>query len=90
MATWNHRVVRHKGENNEPDWYAIHEVYYDDLGKITGMTVDSASPFGESKNEIKREITNMLAACDKRVIDYDTREELAGYSKWSDIKKKKS
>ena len=88
MSTWNHRVVRHKGEGQEPDWYAIHEVYYNDVGNITGITANKVAPFGESKSEINSELTNMLAACNKKIIDFDTSEESIGHSKWYDVKNK--
>ena len=37
--TWNYRVVRI--EEEEYDRYQLYEVYYDDDGKIEGMTEDS-------------------------------------------------
>jgi hypothetical protein len=37
LSHWNFRIVRHDEEVEE--WYGIHEVYYDDEGKVC-LTVD--------------------------------------------------
>jgi hypothetical protein len=35
---WNHRVIRSR--RNGEEWYAIHEVYYDDDGKPETYTAE--------------------------------------------------
>jgi hypothetical protein len=33
---WNYRIVNATTENGSDDWYALREVFYDDLGKPIG------------------------------------------------------
>ncbi len=36
--SWNYRVVRHSEDDDV--WYAIHEAYYDEDGRLNGLTVE--------------------------------------------------
>ncbi len=67
--TWNHRVVRHEGDDGP--YFQIHGVYYDKDGEPNSITANAVAPFGESPEELKREIQLMLAACGKPVINYE-------------------
>ena len=60
---WNHRVVK---KDNQ---YSIHEVYYDEEDKVAFMTERSVEPHGESLESLKKDLTRMLAACDKDVLE---------------------
>ena len=67
MSHWNHRLIRRGGPGEDP-WYRIHEVYYDDSGKISGWTIDPVEPFGETVEEIRQELEAMLRACGEPVL----------------------
>lgn len=74
MGTWNHRVIWHKPVGRlaklglrEP-WLGIHEVYYDEKGKVRGWTAEATSVTGESTNELIETLTRMLRACDQPVL----------------------
>lgn len=72
--TWNHRVIHHKGEYGE--WYAIHEVHYED-DRVISMTIDDICPNGCTVEELREELGRMLRACDAPVLEYDM--ELGGH-----------
>jgi len=47
--SWNIRIMRHK----RPEvWYALHEVFYDDEGRVTGWTQEPTDVSGETVEEI--------------------------------------
>ena len=52
--------------------YGIHEVYYDDDGVVTNWTAGSVEPFGETVEELRKELVRMLAATNKPVLDAET------------------
>lgn len=64
---WNYRVVR--TEEEEYDSYRLYEVYYDDEGKIEGMTKDSTQPSGESVEELQNDLEYMMEAFGNPVLD---------------------
>jgi len=51
-------------------WYGIHEVFYDEDGKVDGWTEDEEI-MGESLEELKQTLEWMLVCLDKPVLDYD-------------------
>jgi hypothetical protein len=51
-------------------YYQIHEVYYDDDGKMKGMTENAIAPFGETATELQKDLNWMLEAMAKPVLDY--------------------
>jgi len=67
--SWNYRVLRRLIEGT--DTFQIHEVYYREDGGIHAFTEDPVEGFGESLEELKRDLRWMLEACDKEVLDYD-------------------
>lgn len=62
MATWNHRLVEHRYEDERV--YLVHEVHYDETGKPEGFTAREQSP--SSRWEAKK----MLEAFDKPVVGW--------------------
>jgi hypothetical protein len=72
MNTWNHRVVKFK--NDEGDWYAICEVYYED-GKVYAHTSEGVGVSGESIEELRETLRRMLDCLDKEVLDEITEEQ---------------
>jgi hypothetical protein len=51
MMTWNYRVFKEK--NSE---YVIREVHYDENGSIVACTERAVEPFGESLEELAKDI----------------------------------
>lgn len=62
---WNHRVIHFKNEGI--DEYSIHEVYYDKDGNPNGYT-DPTAPFGESVDELARDVCYIAGALAKPVL----------------------
>ena len=68
---WNYRVV-HIIDTNGKDWYAIHEVYYDDEYSAPKMvTTDSVSVGGEDLEELAADMVHYFKALSKPVLEYD-------------------
>lgn len=78
MTTWNYRVIRRDGNDHSGSvsCYGIHEVYYDDTGGVTMYTKDPMDPFGESVEELRKNLEDMLLAVDKPFLDA---KDLPGY-----------
>jgi hypothetical protein len=55
--TWNYRIIKHDAAKH--NYFAIHEVFYDDKGKITNWTERPIDIIGESKTDIKRTLKQM-------------------------------
>lgn len=47
--SWNIRIMRH---TKPGEWYALHEVYYDDDGRVISWTQEPLDISGESVEEI--------------------------------------
>lgn len=75
MMTWNHRVMR--GVAYGETFFSIREVFYDDDGTVQNWTADPIDPYGETLDELKTCLEQMLAACDQPVLDAETGEEIA-------------
>jgi len=48
--TWNYRIIKH--DTAKSIYFAVHEVFYDDSGKITNWTKELIDITGDSKNDI--------------------------------------
>ena len=72
--TWEYRVFREVGGAGTTHWYAyyIGELYYDPFG----MTEEPIAPCGETVEELRRDLLNMLAALEKPIVDAETGKEL--------------
>ena len=72
--SWNYRVVRknvYMGKTMAPEVkFAIHETYYDS-DKPTAITTDSMEPYGETLEELKNDLSYMVAALEKPVLDWE-------------------
>ena len=72
--TWNYRVISH------PSWdfagdkgareYRIHEVFSDETG-IIGYSANGCEPFGESKKDLMIDISYMVKAFEKPVLNVE-------------------
>lgn len=56
--TWNYRII--KRDLKESSYFAVHEVFYDDKGKITSWTADPIDLTAESPKEIKRMLQQIV------------------------------
>lgn len=65
--SWHHRVMKKKGEDGE--YYKIEEVYYNYDGSVMSWTEDLSCPFADTAEELKEELTMMLKAFDKPILD---------------------
>lgn len=61
---WNHRVIEYVDQATEEPWLAIHEVYYDDGGKMS-YTEDPVAVCGEDRAELLLTLDRMRAAIEK-------------------------
>jgi len=61
MSYWNYRVIR-KDVDAENVQFCIHEVYYDDEGKIEAHTENSVEPYGETQSELREDIKYFMSA----------------------------
>lgn len=70
--TWNYRVLRH-AEDPPPaegeESFRIIEAFYDDGGDLYAWS--TAEPFGETVEELRRDLELMLSALDQPVLNYD-------------------
>ena len=55
--TWNYRIIEHDTEKRS--YFAIHEVFYNNKGKITSFTENPIDIVGESEVDIKSILKQM-------------------------------
>jgi len=74
---WNYRVLRHQPpaiQNiQREDYLVIHEVYFDDGRQDAphSCTMDGVTVGGESVEELRATLEQMLRCLDEPVVDYD-------------------
>lgn len=70
--SWNHRVIRKKQDDpDEPYFYQIHEVHYNDDGEVWLWTENPTSPCGGDIEELKRDLLHFAEALDEPILDWD-------------------
>ncbi len=74
MSTWNYRVVRTKNDGldlleDEKYSYEIHEVYYDDNGKVSAYSEMPMSPYGSNLNNLQDMLQKMRDATLKPILE---------------------
>lgn len=77
--SWNHRIIRHIEPRTHMDdsiYYAIHEVYYDEDGKVNGWTEEPIRIMEESLEDLKVTLQRLTESFDNPVIDYDTGQDI--------------
>lgn len=73
--SWNHRVIKHK-DKKHGDWFAIHEVFYDDKDIPIACTENPIQIIQEKVDDLEWEIELIKKATDKPVLDYSYFEKL--------------
>lgn len=68
---WNYRVVETESSGGRE--FSIHEVYYDDNGKIKGYAKNPVRVRGESVESIIWSLEKMLEGARKKVLTLNTR-----------------
>lgn len=66
FMTWAHRIIEHDTEKNV--YFAIHEVFYDEAGKIVSWTEKPVDIVGDSKEGIVKLVKMMLEDSYKPVL----------------------
>jgi len=69
MGRWNYRVARGTDSLSGSDYYVIKEAYYDEAGKIDGLSQEICFPMGESLEELRCDLKMMLRALKKPVLN---------------------
>ena len=69
MSTWNHRVIKHDADNDEV-YYALHETHYNDDGKPEATTTFPTAVQGDSVEDLRWTLEQMLKALDQPVLNY--------------------
>ena len=57
--TWNYRIVKH--DTGKTAYFAVHEVFYDDKGKVTNWTADPIDIVGDNKSEVVKTLKQMTS-----------------------------
>lgn len=74
MTTWNYRVVKknvYMGKTMGSEiQFGIHETYYDG-DRPTAITTDKMSPYGETLEELRSDLTRMIGALEKPVLNWE-------------------
>lgn len=63
--SWNYRLIHHDTPHVEvppEDWYAIHEIFYNENNKIILRSVEPVTVEGETKEEILNNLKKMTEA----------------------------
>jgi hypothetical protein len=69
MSHWNYRVLK------KDELFAIHSVYYDADGEIVGWSQNPDPVMDEDFDYLKAQLTLMLEATEREVIDLDIIEK---------------
>jgi hypothetical protein len=67
---WNFRVIEHAQPEGAdcPIYSAIHEVYYDDFGKIVGWIGEPAIPYGAGEATLQAELSLLAQALQRPAL----------------------
>lgn len=85
---WNYRLVRQrkKGET----FYAVHEAYYDDAGKVWAVTQDPSPACGDNRDEVLSALSMMMRDILRApVLDYNKVPEKGAKAPGEKDKKKR-
>jgi hypothetical protein len=71
--SWDYRVLRkyERAGGKTFVFYEIHEVYYNEHGKVASITEDAVAPYGENISELMIEMSMFLDAFTKPILDFD-------------------
>ena len=72
--SWNYRVL--KSKDGDDDWYQLHEIYYDKSDIVNGWVKAGATVHGNSIDDLRDTLSNMLEALDKDILFRNTADEI--------------
>lgn len=72
---WNHRLMRRRLKNGYVVW-AIHEVYYDEGGRVKYWTEDPVLVEEEEADELRETLERFMRAMSQPALDYETGKEI--------------
>ena len=76
MSSWNYRVIHRKILGRTPEYdedvYAIHEVYYDDAGKMVAVTTEPVPAYSENMKGMGWVLERFAEAYKKDVVEWDS------------------
>ena len=76
MTHWNYRVIRKKYppaiDGIVEESLQIHEVYYDENNNPKMVTEEGMEPHGETLDELRNDLNNMIKALDKPILAYNS------------------
>ena len=83
--SWNYRIIKRYQDvrygQGKRDWfYGVYEVYYNKDGKITAISEEPIAPVGNHFEELRGEVSKMMSAFGKPILDYDQIK----FVKWSE------
>lgn len=67
--TWDYRMIEHKNRDGS-SWFAIHEVYYNDLGAPQYCSEGPCSAHGEDTETLLTDMQYMMKALNKPTLRY--------------------
>jgi hypothetical protein len=66
--TWNYRVIEHDTPESDMGSFGIHEVHYDEQGRVTAWTEKAVGVAAETVDALKEELEIMAEALNKPVL----------------------
>lgn len=66
--TWDNRVIKKTGAKGS-EFYEVHEVFYDDEGKVIMYTEEPVSPFGLTVRELEEDYERIGEAFKAPVLE---------------------
>lgn len=75
MNSWNYRVLRHtsmRSDGSAEVYFAVHEVYYDEKNRAVSCTENPSFVYGETPEELRRDLDRMAGAFKLPTLDYDS------------------
>ena len=79
--SWDYRVVIKRSTSMEH--YGIHEVYYNEEGGTDYCTDTPCDPYGETLEELKENVLQMMGAFLEPIIEYD---DIGGHKNSAKVK----
>ncbi len=80
--SWDYRVVIKRDDSNNKN-YGIHEVYYNEAGLTDYCTDTPCDPYGETLEELKENLIQMMGAFLEPIIEYD---DIGGHKNSAKVK----
>jgi hypothetical protein len=87
--SWNYRLIRRPNgptpHEDEPYFFAIHEVYYDKKGKVEAWSADPIHAGGTTFEALRGDLTFMVGALSKPVLE-EYKEDASGKERLREVR----